>query len=117
MNRMSSYLKFLVFVILFSFIATSFSFTQEKLQDNTNKKIEEMIQKITTKLLLSDLQKDKVKLILQDYFKGLQNISSETDDLKKLQADSELKILNIFDSRQKMKFDIIKDEWWDLASK
>ena len=116
MIRISSYFKFLLFTVLFFFIAINFSSAQSNLQDNTNKKIEEMMKKMTNKLLLTDVQNKKIESILKDYFSGIKNNSTESEDIKKLRSDSETKIINILDSKQKMKYGIIKDEWWQLAS-
>lgn len=105
---------FLFFV--FFFVASNFSMAQESLSNNTMKKIDQMTEKLTNKLLLSEVQTNKIKSLLEDYFKGLQKLSGDGNNLSELRQNSETKILNIFDSKQKMKYDIIKKEWWELAS-
>jgi len=108
--------KILFILILFFFTANCFSVARGNLQDNTVKRINEMTEKITSKILLTDAQKDKVKLILADYFTKLQNPTGDGNKLTELRNSSETKIIAILDSKQKMKFEIIKDEWWGLAS-
>ena len=113
-NRTSSsqLLNTLFFLIFFA----SFSiFAQDEGSNNTNSKIEEMTDKLNKKLQLTDEQKIDVQIILQKYFDGVQNKSGNSEEALKLKNVADEKIQNLFDSKQKMKFNIISDDWWALA--
>lgn len=116
MIKKNIYLKIVFVTVLFFFVVANFSVAQENLNDNAIKKIDQMTEKLTNKLLLSEVQTNKIKSLLKDYFKGLQKFSGDGDKLSELRQNSETKILNILDYKQKMKYDIIKKEWWGLAS-
>ena len=116
MIKKNIYLKIVFVTVLFFFVVANFSVAQENLNDNAIKKIDQMTEKLTNKLLLSEVQTNKMKSLLEDYFKGLQKFSGDGDKLSELLQNSETKILNILDYKQKMKYDIIKKEWWGLAS-
>jgi hypothetical protein len=65
-------------------------------------------EKLQQKILLSEDQAVKVKSVLNDYLAsaaGNKN-ASVTD-----------KIANLLDQKQKAKFDIIKNEWWNAFTK
>ena len=109
-------INILIFSILFTLIMTSFLIAQEAQQNNNSKKINEMMVKMTNKLLLTDIQKDKIKSVLEEYFSGRQKLTDDGKKLAGLQNTSEKRILNLLDSKQKMKYSIIKEEWWALAS-
>ena len=106
----------LIFSILFFFIVTNLSVAQETQQSDNTKKINEMMEKLTNKLLLTDTQKDKIKSVLVEYFSGKQKLNGNSKNLSELQNSSENKIVSLLDSKQKMKYSIIKEEWWGLAS-
>ena len=109
-------IKILIFSILFILIMTSFLKAQGTQQNNSSKKINEMMVKLTNKLLLTNTQKDKIKSVLEEYFNGRQTLTDNGKKLAELQNTSENKIVNLLDSKQKMKYSIIKEEWWALAS-
>ena len=103
----------LVFIIM---ITTSVMiFGQGNLQDSNNVKVNEMTDKLVKKLLLTDVQKSSVKSILEEYFQGIQNLSVQGSSVKEVRLKAEKKILNLLDAKQKMKFEIIKEDWWALA--
>lgn len=110
-------MKRIPFIMIMMFILCSVViYSQQALQDNDLAKINVMTGKLVQKLLLSDNQADAVNGILSDYFKGLQVSSGNGDKQKELRNTANGKLLNIFDNKQKMKFDIIKNEWWSLAN-
>jgi len=109
-------INIVIFSILFFFTVANFSSAQETQQNNDTKKINEMMQKLTNKLLLTDTQKDKIKSVLEEYFNGKQKLTADGKKLTELQNTSENKIIGLLDSKQKMKYSIIKEEWWNLAS-
>ena len=113
-NKISSIkILSLVFFILIS--STILSSAETILQDNANAKINEMTTKLVKKLLLTKNQEEEVKNILIEYFKGLENISGNGSVEKKVRGIADAKIEDILDKKQKMKFDIIREDWWALA--
>ena len=103
----------LAFIIL---IGTTIIISAEStLQDNSNAKVNEMTNKLVKKLLLTKDQEVEVKNILNEYFKGLENISGNGSIEKKVRKIADAKIENLLDNKQKMKFDIIREDWWDLT--
>ena len=74
-----------------------------------------MTEKLNQKLILTDKQIKDIKSILNEYFKGLQSTSGNGKEAAKLQSTADEKIQNLFDKKQKMKFNIISDDWWALA--
>ena len=103
----------LAFIILIS-ITISIS-AKGTLQDNSDAKVNEMTDKLSKKLLLTKNQEEKVKNILNEYFKGLENISGNGSVEEKVRKIADAKIEDILDNKQKMKFDIIREDWWALA--
>jgi hypothetical protein len=85
------------------------------LQDNSNAKVNEMTTKLAKKLLLTKNQEEKVKNILNEYFKGLENISGNGSIEEKVRKIADAKIEDLLDNKQKMKFDIIREDWWALT--
>jgi len=85
------------------------------MQDNSDAKLNEMTNKLVKKLLLTKDQEVKVKNILNEYFKGLENISGNGSVEEKVREIADAKIEDILDNKQKMKFDIIREDWWALA--
>ena len=115
MNKKVSSIKFLslAFMIL---ISTSILISAEStLQDNGNAKVNEMTTKLVKKLLLTKDQEVKVKNILNEYFKGLENISGNGSVEEKVRKIADAKIEDIFDNKQIMKFEIIREDWWALT--
>ncbi len=115
MNKKVSSIKFLslAFMILIS-PPISIS-AKSTLQDNGNAKVNEMTTKLVKKLLLTKDQEVKVKNILNEYFKGLENISGNGSVEEKVRKIADAKIENLLDNKQKMKFDIIREDWWALT--
>ena len=103
----------LAFIILLS---TPISISAKStLQDNNDAKVNEMTDRLVKKLLLTKNQEEEVKNILIEYFKGLENISGNGSVEEKVREIADAKIEDILDSKQKMKFDIIREDWWALA--
>ena len=103
----------LAFIIIMS--TTILISAESFLQDNSNTKVNEMTTKLGKKLLLTKNQEEKVKNILNEYFKGLENISGNGSIEEKVRKIADAKIENLLDNKQKMKFDIIREDWWDLT--
>lgn len=79
-----------------------FSQVEEKSNDEL---VKSMSDNLKQKILLSDDQTAKVKSILSVY---VSNKNATDEDLKTAQ----LQIENLLDNKQKMKYNILKNEWW-----
>jgi len=113
-NRISSIKIFsLAFIILIS--STMLIPAKSFLQDNNDAKVNEMTTKLVKKLLLTKNQEKEVKNILNEYFKGLENLSGNGAMEEKVRKIADAKIEKLLDNKQKMKFDIIRDDWWALT--
>ncbi len=115
LNKKVSLIKILslAFIIL---ISTAILISAEStLQDNSNAKVNEMTNKLVKKLLLTKDQEVKVKNILNEYFTGLENISGNGSIEEKVREIADAKIEDILDNKQKMKFEIIREDWWALT--
>ena len=110
------YFQFAIRIILLSLSICIINFAQSTTQDKNSDKVNEMTQKLANKLLLSDKQETSIKIILTDYFEGVQNIVGDGNKKESLKQEAESKIVNLLDNKQKMKFSIIKNEWWDQAN-
>ncbi len=95
--------------VLFIIVAFSSINILSKTQFQDDKKITEIASTLTQKVLLSSDQESKVINILSDLQK---NISSKPESKDALIKDAQLKIENILDKKQKMKYDIIKNDLW-----
>lgn len=105
----------LAFIILIS--TTILVSAESALQDNSNTKINEMTTKLAKKLLLTKDQEVEVKNILNEYFKGLESISGNGSIEEKVRGIADAKIEKLLDNKQKMKFEIISEDWWTLTKK
>lgn len=113
-NKISSIKIFGLALIIF--ISTSILIPAKSfLQDNNDAKVNEMTTKLVKKLLLTKNQEKDVKNILIEYFKDLENLSGNGVMEEKVRKIADAKIEKILDNKQKMKFDIIHDDWWALT--
>ena len=115
LNNIISSIKIisLVFIILIS--TTILISAESTLQDNGDAKLNEMTTKLVKKLLLTKNQEEEVKNILTEYFKGLEDISGNGSLEEKVRKIADAKIEDLLDNKQKMKFDIIREDWWALT--
>ena len=115
LNNIISSIKIisLTFIILIS--TTILISAESTLQDNGDAKLNEMTTKLVKKLLLTKNQEEEVKNILTEYFKGLGNISGNGSIEEKVRKIADAKIENLLDDKQKMKYDIIREDWWALT--
>jgi len=119
-----SYLKMIqpaiVTFILLAFLSTGNSYAQDsKTASLDGDEIAELTSKLSKKILLSGGQNNQVITLLKDYSKqqdAIRGTNSNTvpDDnkIKQLITSTDEKIINLLDEKQKMKFEIIKDDWW-----
>ncbi|MEO8398393.1 MAG: hypothetical protein ABI550_01120 [Ignavibacteriaceae bacterium] len=101
-------LKFTMTALIILFNGFALTSAYQDNQSKQDKVASDMAQKLTEKVLLDENQAKKVEDILKDY------ISKKESDASK----SELEILknniiNLLDKKQKMKFEVVKDGWWN----
>jgi len=83
-----------------------------------NVEISFVVTKLQNKVLLNDSQVRFVTQVLQKYSVDLEifhnpaQYSSNNNTRQKLVNDTNQQIESVLDSRQKMKYDIIENEWW-----
>jgi Skp family chaperone for outer membrane proteins len=102
--RLNKFAIAIMMMIIFSSI-NIFSITL--LQDD--KKITEFASILKQKVLLSSDQETKVINILSDMYK---NISSKPENKNGFIKEAQGKIESLLDTKQKMKYDIIKNDLW-----
>ena len=119
-----SYLKIFrltaVIYILLAFLSTGNSYAQDsKTASLDGDEIAALTSKLSKKILLSQEQNNQVIALLNDYSKQQNavrgtNASTVTDDnkMKQLVTSTDEKLINLLDEKQKMKFEIIKEDWW-----
>ena len=88
------------------FIAIGFIFSASA--QSTSKAADELAIKLQQKVLLTQKQTDEIKTSLSDYF---------TSPLAEKQKTLEAKIESLLDDKQKMKYNIVKKDWWESVSK
>jgi hypothetical protein len=87
-----------------------------------NDEIKSLTSKLGIKLLLNDTQKNSIQNILTEYSQELTKLNvkgsepSSINSKSGLISSSETKIISLLDDKQKMKYDIIKKEWWGSIS-
>ena len=100
-NKLSHLIMLAVFIAAFLSIS-SFAQVEEKSNDEMVKTLTDNLKQ---KILLSDEQAVKVKAILSEY---VSNKNATSEDLKTAQQ----KVETLLDNKQKMKYNILKNEWW-----
>ena len=94
-----------IFIIL---ILALFTLSLNSYGQTKNQVAENMAVKLQQKVLLSKEQTDKVKDILINYIKDSSQSSLEI---------AQKSIGSVLDKRQKAKYDIIKNDWWNSVQK
>lgn len=89
-------------LILLVFAPSTFAQVEEKSNDEL---VKSMSENLKQKILLSDEQTAKVKTILSEF---VSNKNATEEDLKSAQQ----KVESLLDNKQKMKYNILKNEWW-----
>jgi hypothetical protein len=124
-DDLQSQFQLYFFITLLTLLTLSFS---ARAQINAgcnldNVEISFVVTKLQNKVLLNDLQVTFVKQVLQKYSDDVAKLnkpavqSSNNSTRQKLVSDTNLQIESVLDSRQKMKFDILENEWWELVKK
>ncbi len=117
LNKKVSSLKILILAFIMLISTTILISAESTLQDNSKAKVNKMTIKLVQKLLLTKNQEVKVKNILNEYFTGLENISGNGSVEERVRKIADAKIENLLDKKQKMKFEIIHEDWWALVNK
>lgn len=106
----------IIFLLIFAFIT---AFAQDAVKSNlSDKEISDLTSKLSMKLLLNEKQKSSVSALLNTYRAELSKLSSNGGqsgykNKEELVASINSQITALFDSKQKMKFDVLKKEWWE----
>ena len=111
------------FITLLTLLTLSFS---ARAQINAggnldNVEITFVVTKLQNKVLLNDSQVTFLKQVLQKYSVDLARLhnpaqqSSKNNTKQKLVNDTNQQIESVLDGRQKMKYNIIENEWWALV--
>lgn len=95
----------LVFTIVI-LISSKITFAQ---QSTDNKQLTEIVSTLKQKVLLSNDQESKILSILTEL---KNNINSKPDNKDVLVNEAQKKVESLLDSRQKMKYDILKKDFW-----
>lgn len=77
-----------------------------------NESIDNLVSTLKQKVLLNDDQTTSIEKVLTE----LVNKSKTTEDKNPLIQDAQKKVESYLDRKQKMKYDIIKNEWWKQVS-
>jgi hypothetical protein len=104
-NSLNIFILFAFFILL---LIPSNLFSQQ-----TKDVSEIMALKLKQKVILSDEQTNKVKVILTNYIKDLTGGSNNSGNLKKAKDDIE----TLLNEKQKAKYNIIKDDFFDEVNK
>lgn len=98
-------------IILTLVFILAIHFTNIIAQEN-NESVNNLVSTLKQKVLLSDDQTTSVEKVLTE----LVNKSKTVEDKSSLIQDAQKKVESYLDRKQKMKYDIIKNEWWKQVS-
>jgi len=84
----------------------------------TDEEINDLTSKLAMKLLLNDSQKSAVSGLLKTYGSELQKITAGSGEIRykdkqELVSSINSQVESLLDSKQKMKYDVLKKEWWN----
>jgi hypothetical protein len=113
-NMVNTIMKFKIIAILI-YLFSSLIISQTDTLTLSSDEIQSLVNKIAIKLLLNDNQKNELSKILSDYsseFKKLRIEGEYSDASKeKLVEDLNAEIKLLLDDKQKMKYDILRNDW------
>ena len=96
----------IILLVVMLIASNQFIYAQENKNDN---QLNEMVSTLKQKVLLSSDQETQVLSILTQLKKDISiNPDSKTDLVKAAQT----KVENLLDKRQKMKYEILKNDFW-----
>lgn len=91
-----------IFSMIFIFQITNV-FAQDKTETINN-----LVNTLKQKVLLNDDQSASIQKVLNDLITKSKSVDDKTDLVKEAQN----KVESYLDKRQKLKYDIIKNDWW-----
>lgn len=94
-----------ILIVGYLFIFLSVSVSAQVEEKSNDELVKSMADNLKQKILLSDDQTAKVRTILSEY---VANKNASDEELKTAQQ----KVENLLDNKQKMKYNILKNEWW-----
>lgn len=95
--------KFLLTITII--IGFNFTYSQD-----INENVEKSVQKLSQKLLLNEDQVKSITSIMNEFFLKLEQNKNDSTSLIKQTNE---KIESYLDKKQKIKFDVIKSDWWN----
>lgn len=93
-----------ILIILISLLLNNIILSQE-----APKQIENSISNLKEKLILSEEQVESIRAILSEFTNAYKKAEA---DSSKLVYDTNNKIESFLDRKQRVKFDVIKVDWW-----
>lgn len=97
-------MKYIIFIFSLIFILhINNTFAQGK-----SESIDNLVNTLKQKVLLNDDQASSIQKVLND----LITKSKSVEDKSELIKEAQTKVESYLDKRQKMKYDIIKNDWW-----
>ena len=107
MKSKKSIINISLFTVLIFFSVCALA--QDANIKSSNDDVNKAVLKLQQKVLLSEEQAGNVKSVILSYLKT----DKKQEDLNKAQS----KVASLLDERQKIKYDIIKDDWWKGVNK
>ena len=104
----------IIFFILF--LITSVIAQDKVKAELTDTEISEITSKLSMKLLMNEKQKSGVTALLNTYRTETSKLNSAETGYKnkeELISAMDSQITALFDSKQKMKYDVLKKDWWE----
>jgi hypothetical protein len=105
-------------VIIFMLVSLITLIAQTDMKSNlTDDEINDLTSKLAMKLLLNDSQKSAVSGLLKTYGSELQKITAGSGEIRYKDKQELISSINsqveaLLDSKQKMKYDVLKKDWW-----
>jgi hypothetical protein len=114
-------MKTLVSACIIILICTAMFAQTDVKSSLTDDEINDLTSKLVMKLLLNESQKSGVTKLLKTYRDELEKInevSGETGDSDRQELMDKInsQIEALLDSRQKMKYDVLKKDWWNSVN-
>jgi hypothetical protein len=108
--------KLAVFILILVSYVTLIAQTEIKSR-LTDEEISDLTSKLAMKLLLNDSQKSAVSELLKTYGSELQKITAGSGEIRYKDKQELVSSINsqveaLLDSKQKMKYDVLKKDWW-----
>ena len=105
-------------VIIFMLVSYMTLIAQTEIKSRlTDEEISSLTSKLAMKLLLNDSQKSAVTGLLKTYGSELEEITAGSGeviykDKQELISSINSQVESLLDSKQRMKYDVLKNEWW-----